>query len=450
MSGITSDRQNWFLAVCLGLSALLNVVLGGAAYLVFSGRDELAREKADAQAQLTEMRQDAERQLLDASSRHGALLEDCRNKISAAEAGMKNAQEQGKQARAERAYQAAVYDTRIEDYQRKIKDYERRLKASDQVKNQLLDRLQKSSEEVDRRIDELKAVCKALKDAAPGKADLDKAIKVLQDALPDYEANLRRMHVLEAENTKLAADLRTARSDMEIKVMKLEDKVPRIDLLAYEQPKGKISKVEAGQQTVYLNLGSADLVKPGLTFSVFAEGGYRANPERSKASIEVVEVTDEHACRARVTEMRNAARSPLAVGDLLYNPMWLPGVRDHVAVAGMIDLAGDGRDQTAEFVKALEKEGVIVDAWLDLKDLSVKGAIGSINFQTSYLVIGDRPNLELGENDPRQEKLQAMDEAIYKLRAEAMSLGVSIVNARRYMALAGMKAPKAPASQTQK
>lgn len=163
------------------------------------------------------------------------------------------------------------------------------------------------------------------------------------------------------------------------------------------------------------------------------------NAER-KASVEVVEVTGAHQCRARVTEIKNAVRRPLVAGDQLYNPAWAPGMRDHVAVAGVIDLTGDGRDSTAAFVQALEKDGVIVDAWLDLKELAVNGK--GISLQTSYLIIGYLPDLQNGDqSDPRKERVVAIHEAVHKLREQAEQKGVTVVGVRRYMALAGMKLP---------
>jgi hypothetical protein len=393
------------LTVALALLVLL------LAYLGYSGKNSLEREKADYQAKYEQACAEAARPRTP-SARSDELLPDGRRKLDAAEKSRAAAEQRGKEDRAEHAYQLAVSECRLEDSQRRLKE-----------KDQALASLQK-------QLDGLRA-------------GIDKALADLKPDALDKDACLKKILRLEADNAKLQADLRAAHADMEIKIKKLEDKLPQIDLLAYDQPKGKIVKVDAAQQTVYLNLGSLDLVKPGLTISVFAEAEYKPNAER-KASIEVVEVADEHLCRARVTEIRNAVRRPLKPGDQLYNPMWTPGMREHVAIAGAIDLTGDGRDQTAEFVKALEKEGVIVDVWLDMKDLSVKGVYKTVNFKTSYLILGDLPETDgLGAND----RIGAIHQTCHDLREAAMAHGVCLVNARRYMALAGMKVPKAKANE---
>jgi hypothetical protein len=437
-------------AISLAVFVLLSAFLGGLAYQSHSRQDELVKEMAACQVKYEQAGQDADERLRRATHSYEDLLDDSRKKLAGAEKDTKTAAEQSKQARANHAYQVAVYECRIEAYQSRIKECERQIEWADQERDAILASLHNNSSEIAKRCDDLRAACKAFKDVLPNDQEIDRALKILRDALPDNEANLKKIAVLEAEKAKLLADLRKLRDDQEIKIKKLEDRIPQVDLLAYEQPKGKVVQVDNGQQIVYLNLGSADVVKPGLTFSVYGEAQYKPNVER-KASVEVIEVTDEHRCRARVTETRNAVRRPIVPGDELYNPGWVPGMRDHVAIVGLIDLNGSGQDQTAQFVQALEKAGVIVDAWWDLNDMSLKGALKAVNFKTSYLIIGDEPDDSgLKENDPRLEKLQAMRHALHELREEARAQGVYVTTARRYMALAGMKAPKLASKSSEK
>jgi hypothetical protein len=304
--------------------------------------------------------------------------------------------------------------------------------------------------------------------------ETEKILGALKNQLPRDDVHLKKLIDLQAESdklraeqmTRLLADLaaklgdlkkdknqteaklqeafRDALKDAEVKIKRLEQKIPQLDLLAYERPKGKIVAVDAGQKTVRLNLGAADRVKPGLTFSVYGDGEYKSTVDR-KASIEVVEVVGENKCRARVTELKNAVRHPLAVGDLLYNPAWTPGLRDRVAIVGVIDLDGDGRDDTAEFVKALERDGAIVDVWLDMQDLTLKGARKAISFQTNFLIVGDLPEAPADgkADDPRFERYVAVQRAANDLHDAALQKGLTVVNARRYLALTGMKVPKA-------
>ena len=115
-------------------------------------------------------------------------------------------------------------------------------------------------------------------------------------------------------------------------------------------------------------------------------------------------------------------------------------MRHHVAVVGRIDLNSDGSDRTAEFVKAIEKQGAIVDLWIDWKDLSLHGARKAITFQTDYLILGEVPELEdiRSANEPRRLKDLNL---VLDMQRKAREKAVYIVNARRYLTLAGMTVP---------
>src|SRR5262249_21369823 len=153
----------------------------------------------------------------------------------------------------------------------------------------------------------------------------NKTVKEFQDNIIAAEKWAAERAQLMKQMQETEAKLQAALKDAELKVKKLEEKIPQVDLLAYDKPKGKITRVDSTSTTAYINLGTADLVRPGLTFSIFGIGQYRANAER-KASIEVINVIGDHLSSARVTEIRNAARDPILTGDELYNPAWSPGL----------------------------------------------------------------------------------------------------------------------------
>jgi hypothetical protein len=271
------------------------------------------------------------------------------------------------------------------------------------------------------------------------------AIDNLLKAMPDLEGKNKKIETLEASLVKTKQERDKAIADLEVRLKRAEDKIQPVDLMAYDQPKGKIVSADRSGQTVLVNVGSDEYVKPGLTFSVFGVGEYKPDAP-SKAKIEITNVVGPHSSMARVTETRSATRYPIITGDQLFNPAWTPGLRDHVAIAGFIDLTGDQKDGTAEFVKALEKQGVIIDAWLDLRDLSIKGATKEVTAKTNFLIMGEQPDLDkqvdLNPNDPRLEKKMSVREAIKKLHDQAREQGVTIVDARKFMALMGMKVPK--------
>jgi hypothetical protein len=211
-----------------------------------------------------------------------------------------------------------------------------------------------------------------------------------------------------------------------------------------DSPKGMIVETKPGQ--VYINVGAADNVQPGLTFSVLPAGstGQGAAGHPRKGAVEVVSVMGAHLSAAKVVEAINSARDPLLRGDLLFNPAWDPTQRVHVAIAGIIDLTGSGVDHTPDLVRALERQGVAVDAWLDLKDRTIKGP--GITERTNYLVRGERPVLPQNVANTDNPITAAMIDVLAKMdemKVKSAELGVQPVPYRRFLSLIGYKLPKA-------
>jgi hypothetical protein len=313
-------------------------------------------------------------------------------------------------------------------------DFQREIAAMRESKTKAEGMLASTKDDVDKRL-------KGVSD------NYDAVVKEFRESIVKAEEWEKKLADINKVKNEMEAKLQAALKDAEIKVKKLEEKLPQIDLLAYDKPKGRITRIDINNQTAYVNLGSADLAKPGLTFSIFGVGQYRANAER-KGSLEIINVISDHMSMARITDVRSGARDPVLTGDELYNPAWSPGLREHVAVAGMIDLTGDGRDGTIEFVKNLEKQGVAVDAYLDTRDLAVRGK--GISRQTGYLILGEIPEFaaqeQIREGDAKQERKMSINQEITKLREQAVALGVTIIPARRFMAMMGYKLPRKPAS----
>jgi hypothetical protein len=295
------------------------------------------------------------------------------------------------------------------------------------------------------------------RDALDQLAERDKKIEELTKGM----ANLTD------DKDKEIRRIKTERDQLDVTRKKLQDKLPGAQVLDFEQPKGKIVRLSRGGQTggganpripfnptagssqeqdltvAYINLGSADNLKPGVTFSVYGvTPGGKTNKVR-KGSIEVARVVGDHLSAARVMEVADPGRQPLMTGDLLYNPAWSPNLREHVAIAGLIDLTGSGKDQTQDLIRELEKQGVVVDAYLDFKDLAVKG---KMNWDTNYLVIGEMPEFrateKIGEGDVRTERKKEILNKMSEMQDEAKKYGIQVLPLRRFLSLIGYKVPR--------
>lgn len=300
--------------------------------------------------------------------------------------------------------------------------------------------------EYQRKLDE---TVKGISDQA--KAAMDKK----HDSLKNEEAKVEK-YVDEIDKTKKGYEADKAEKEKQINALnaqvKLEQgklqaalqKIQPMDLLTAEEAKGKVVRLDSSGLHAFINLGSHDNVKPQLTFSVFAPGpGGKAKGSERKAALEVVSVLEPHLSRARLFEVRDAGRDPILPGDLLFNPSWSPNMRQHVAIAGLIDL-GDGRDGTQEFVRNLEKQGIVVDAYLDMKDLTVKGR--GMVLSTNYLVLGEVPtfegNVTPNVNDPLFQRKSDVLNQVSKMREEASKLGITQVPALRFMSMIGYRLPQ--------
>jgi hypothetical protein len=218
-----------------------------------------------------------------------------------------------------------------------------------------------------------------------------------------------------------------------------------VQALSNDTPKGTIVKIDRVTGTVYVNLGSADYIRPGVTFSVLPAGstGKAAASRERKGAIEIVAILEPHLSAAKLVEATNAVRDPMLPGDLLFNPAWNPNQREHVAIAGIIDINGDGIDDTQQMIRDLERQGVVVDAFLDLKERAIKGP--GISEKTTYLILGEKPvlppNVQLDNNPLTQAALDVIGK-MEEMKNKTKELGGQSVNYRRFLTLMGFKLPK--------
>ena len=157
-----------------------------------------------------------------------------------------------------------------------------------------------------------------------------------------------------------------------------------------------------------------------------------ADNEMIKGTVEITDVTSKYSARARITNQPSKVRNPIGKGDQLFNVSMSSGGKEHIAFAGIIDLDGDGRPDNEAFIKILENNNLIIDAYLDLKTGQVvnRGSTG-MDFRTKFLVIGsDAP----------------MRGNVKKMIEEAKEKGVQVIDARKFLNLIGVKPPAGPAA----
>jgi hypothetical protein len=308
------------------------------------------------------------------------------------------------------------------------------------------------------------------------KAAEENALKAQQsklDSLVKAQAEINRLRD-EEDDVKKKSELEKGEKLATIKKLEAESKIlqKKNDLLQikvapvylpdFEQPQGKIDAIDRESRFAYINIGASDGVKPLLTFSVYSPGtegnvnlygaeGTQAERDKKRAShepvpkgtLEVVSIMGPHASKARITGVRDQNQDPLVRGDLIFNPIWRANQHMHVAVTGMINLTGDGRDRSAEFIQSLQRMGVIIDSYLDTKELQIKGPGMTVN--TNYLVEGEHPKVDnmlaLAGSSIGARSVK-IDDLINQMKNQAKDLGISTMTARNFMTLVGYRVPK--------
>jgi hypothetical protein len=243
-----------------------------------------------------------------------------------------------------------------------------------------------------------------------------------------------------------------------------------IDFVNLEERKGLIvSRDDSGFVT--LNVGSSKHVKPQITFLVISsevswlallerEESLKRNTPRLdrqpfednpyvKAGVEVVEVTGPETSRAKIIFENEPIRNPVQPKDQIFNLAWQPDEEIRVAFCGIVDLDGDGLDNNEDFLRLLERQGVIVDEYLKLKPLDIVKRDGKgMTLRTKYLVMAEKPRLSslpLDKDTPQARQIQATIAKMSEMEATAQKYGIQLIEARKFLAMLGYKMPKNPA-----
>lgn len=280
---------------------------------------------------------------------------------------------------------------------------------------------------------------------------LQESEKDLQETIKALSTEVAKLKTekddLAAEKDKKIAVLTTDYKDLEKRAEKVQIKLDQITSSSIQKavednnPKGKIVALDTTGNLPFINLGSADNVRPQLTFSIFGVGPDGRSTGEYKGSLEVVKIVQDHLSQAKITETRDASRNPILKGDLLFNPVWNPNLKTRVAIAGIIDLSGEGRDQTAEFIRLLERQGIVVDAYLDVKEKKVKG---ELRRQTDYLILGDAPDAGAGAiqgDDPKEKERRAVTDLMDEMTAKGIRLAVPPISLRKFLVISGIRTP---------
>ncbi len=362
------------------------------------------------------------------------------------------------------------YQTKVENYWKnalaEIKKGNQESLAAASAKPESFEKQLALNQKISQDLEEFK------KDRADKEEELRRKIKKLNDEVVKLSADKTDVVPGAANTTKVSGDIHALLLD-----------ISRGKPL-WDAPLGKITRVDLQEHQVYINLGSANGMKPEVTFNIFGAGWNGKADKELKGTIEVIRVFDANSSLARITSVYDAdgreivlgdprrgrpereAENAFKEGDLLFNMFW--GSR--VALAGNIAFAGQSSDSPAEqmrimasFVHYLSRQGITVDAYLDLNDGQVKGAITN---RTRYLIRGDdlqdaaRPSnpapkkkdadADADKAEPKNDapadgqadRLKMINEAAAKMRLDAVDKGLLIISTDNLLNMMGYRQPR--------
>jgi len=338
----------------------------------------------------------------------------------------------------------------------------------------------------------------AVKQAADQKASYDADVAKLTAKLNDFQTDLQKKYnelVAKHRNDNVKADEQIKKQGADIKdrddlLVKKEDTIKDlkainqknsliiasqnqavgVDAINLEEKKGEIiRRDENGFVTV--NIGSSKRLKAQTHFLVVQSSvswlallekekaldkaasrndrqPFEDNPY-VKAGIEIVEVTGPESARAKVTFENEPIRNPIQAKDQIFNLAWQPNEEIRIAFAGIIDLDGDGLDNNEDFLRLLERQGVVVDEYLRMKPLEfVKRDGKGMTLRTKYLVIAPDPRLDAlpseTKDTPQTIQIKNTIEKMGDIKLRARELGIQMIEARKFLAMIGYKLPPNP------
>lgn len=245
----------------------------------------------------------------------------------------------------------------------------------------------------------------------------------------------------EAERKKAAEDIQKLIANIERLRRQLLDTTRQ----TFDQPQGKIVRVDSSTDLVWIDLGERDFLRPRISFSVYAKDvpGVARGPQDVKGKIEVTRILNQTTAEARI--VYDDFKRPITQGDLIYTPLWKPGRVEVFSIIGLIDLDGDGRSDretlhqilavnNAKFDNEINDKGEPVDANGNV--LSDEEA-GHITEKTKFLILGDIPDLSTLVNDDEKAAAEAIQKHLKRLREEAIINGVDIIELNEFLSYVG-------------
>ncbi|MHB1036686.1 MAG: hypothetical protein ACYC35_07310 [Pirellulales bacterium] len=345
-------------------------------------------------------------------------------------------------AKVEKAFNddVSVYAAGLVEKDRNYRTMLQRLKATFDTKSDNLKDQESMNAGLKAKIAELEMIKEAQIDKY--KADTEKHAQDLAAERKKFEDE-RQLKNQAEQDLKTKLDAEKADKDKQLAVLGKEVKTTKDDLKKvesvrkeatakideltrhdFEVPDGKITLVSQQNRTVWINLGQAEALRRQINFSVYAAGDMSMTKKAPKAKIEVTQILGQHLAEARIIE--DDLKNPILPGDKVYTPLWHPGRKEHFALAGLMDVDGDGKSDRELIRSLITLNGGVIDA--EVKDDGTRAGEPTVN--TRYFVRGDQPT---------EKTAQELVANFTWMTGECDKLSVETISLEKFLNLVGWK-----------
>jgi len=434
-------RENQGLQIALIVFVMLTILLVVSTYMVYSHwQEQIAKSKAADTAAATAVA-DKEK----ATKEKGDLLTLIGAAPTAAVADVLDENKKMIDSFAQFGYAQLPEDQRT--FQKVFKGLVDTITAANHTaveakKN--LDQAKKDAEEANAKATANTAEVATARDAAVAQLaeqtkkynDANTAQKALADQLALDKNELNK----KSDELKAGYEKRIAALGVRVAELTKDNLALKIALDSTHMPNpavsgGMILWVNQRDNVAFLNLGSDDNLQRKITFNVYPAGTANVTGVVPKGKVEVTNITGTHTSEARIVE--NPIGDPLLPGDLVHTIGWAPGQHPHYALGAVMDLAGNGGDQTHKVREMIEATGGVVDA--EVMTTKGEGGLlvgrvkGAITINTRYLILGD-PKVDTEEGKARLQPTTT-------LITEANRLHVEQIGLNKFLSMIGYVAP---------
>ncbi len=248
---------------------------------------------------------------------------------------------------------------------------------------------------------------------------------------------------LQTESQNKIEELERDIAQMREALIELRRDRQKLEGFVFEKPDGLLTFVDQNALSCFINLGSADSLKVGTTFSVYTKdnGGVgRAQSDKDmKGKIVVTEILGDHLAKADIVSQKGG--NPLGQGDPVYSPLFWPGQKLQLAVVGMLDFDGNPGSDRDEFHRIVSGSGAEIVIEIDdegkvkgknNEELSMSDIEKNITSETRFLLVGDLGD-EDTEDTARKEINNRIRECHVELVKRAEYNGVYVISLSSFL-----------------